>query len=146
MIRLFEDKDADQVVNLAIRCFKEINSLVYSPEVIEFMISQHNPERIIHKAKKTTCLVFEDTTKVVGTVSLDKNYIFSLYVNPDFQGKGIGNQLMKSAEDIIFKEYNNITLNASLNSITFYEKIGYVKKEEVYQEDYGTTVLMEKKL
>ena len=89
---------------------------------------------------------FEDDSKVIGTVSLDKNYIFSLYVNPDFQGRGIGNQLMKVAEDIIFKEYNNITLNASLSSITFYEKIGYIKKEEVYQEGYGTTILMEKKL
>jgi len=146
MIRLFEEKDAEEVVNLTIRCFKEINSLVYPPEVIEFMISRHNPERIISKAKKTTCLVFEDDCKVIGTVSLDKNYIFSLYVNPDYQGKGIGKQLMKSAEDIIFKEYNNITLNASLNSLIFYEAIGYIKKEEIYQEDYGKTYLMEKKL
>ncbi len=145
MIRLFEEKDVDSVCNITIRCFKEINSKVYPSEVINFMINGHNPLRLCSKAKKTTCLVFEENNQIIGTVSLDKNYIFSLYVDPNYHGKRVGSRLMDFAENIIFKNYKNITLNASLNSITFYEKLGYVKKEEVYQEGYGKSILMEKK-
>jgi len=145
MIRLFEEKDANEVCYLTIRCYKEINSKVYPLEVIDFMVSKTTPERLISRAKKTTCFVYELENKILGTVSFDKNYIFSMYINPDYQGKNIGKELMKFAEDLIFKNYSNITLNASINSVIFYELLNYIKKEEIYQEGYGKSILMEKK-
>ena len=65
----------------------------------------------------------------------------------DLQGKGIGKALMIFAENLARdRGYKNITMHARKNAVGFYEKMGYVRKGEEFEEITIPHFLMEKKL
>ena len=52
--------------------------------------------------------------------------ILHLYVLPQYQGKHIGAQLLKSAESAISVDRNNVELVSMTKAETFYKKYGYI--------------------
>ena len=69
-----------------------------------------------------------DNNKPVGFISLWEadDFIHHLYISPEHQNKGIGNELLKVIKPI----YKNLTLKClskNLRAIGFYEKQGFVK-------------------
>jgi ribosomal protein S18 acetylase RimI-like enzyme len=72
---------------------------------------------------------------IVGTHDGRKGWINRLAVHPDFQRRGIARQLVRKVEDYLSK--NGIDITACLiegynrDSMTFFQKIGYHKHEDV---------------
>ena len=65
----------------------------------------------------------------------------------DLQGKGIGKALMQFAENLARdRGYKKITMHARKNAIGFYEKMGYRKVGEEFQEITIPHYVMEKEL
>jgi predicted GNAT family N-acyltransferase len=65
----------------------------------------------------------------------------------DLQGKGIGKALMTFAENIARdRGYKKITMHARKNAQGFYEKMGYKKKGEEFEEITIPHYVMEKAL
>ncbi|RYY64815.1 MAG: GNAT family N-acetyltransferase [Chitinophagaceae bacterium] len=65
----------------------------------------------------------------------------------DLQGKGIGKALMNFAENIARdRGYKKITMHARKNAQGFYEKMGYRKRGEEFQEITIPHYVMEKQL
>jgi predicted GNAT family N-acyltransferase len=65
----------------------------------------------------------------------------------DLQGKGIGKALMSFAENVARdRGYKKITMHARANAQGFYEKMGYRKKGEVFEEITIPHFVMEKAL
>jgi predicted GNAT family N-acyltransferase len=65
----------------------------------------------------------------------------------DVQGKGIGRALMQFAENLARdRGYRRITMHARKNAIGFYEKMGYKKKGEEFEEITIPHYVMEKAL
>jgi ribosomal protein S18 acetylase RimI-like enzyme len=65
----------------------------------------------------------------------------------DLQGKGIGRALMTFAENLARdRGYKRITMHARDNAIGFYEKMGYRKVGEAFEELTIPHYVMEKKL
>jgi predicted GNAT family N-acyltransferase len=65
----------------------------------------------------------------------------------DVQGKGIGKALMIFAENLARdRGYKKITMHARKNAIGFYEKMGYVRVGNEFEEITIPHYLMEKKL
>ncbi|HEU4472567.1 MAG TPA: GNAT family N-acetyltransferase [Flavisolibacter sp.] len=65
----------------------------------------------------------------------------------DLQGKGIGRALMQFAENLARdRGFRRITMHARKNAIGFYEKMGYKKKGEEFQEITIPHYVMEKEL
>ena len=61
-------------------------------------------------------------------------YVTDLGVDRDYEGQGIGRQLMKSAHKIAGGEKDiAVYLIANENAIPFYEKLGMEKSEDVMQ-------------
>lgn len=76
--------------------------------------------------------VLKSTTwggEITGFLSFSKNYIETIDVHPDKQGKGIGNLLMEYAERMIREQdYNFVYLHVftkNLNAQRLYLKRGY---------------------
>lgn len=65
----------------------------------------------------------------------------------DVQGKGIGRALMQFAENLARdRGYKKITMHARKNAVGFYEKMGYKKKGEEFEEITIPHYVMEKEL
>lgn len=65
----------------------------------------------------------------------------------DVQGKGIGKALMQFAENLARdRGYRRIIMHARKNAIGFYEKLGYKKKGEEFEEVTIPHYIMQKEL
>ena len=64
-------------------------------------------------------------------------YVTDLGVDRDYEGRGIGRQLMKTAHDIAGGEKDvAVYLIANENAIPFYEKLGMKKANDVMQYNH----------
>jgi predicted GNAT family N-acyltransferase len=85
------------------------------------------------------CMLVEEEP---GTVRLRQMAVVN-----DLQGKGIGKALMQFAENLARdRGFRKITMHARKNAIGFYEKMGYRKIGEEFQEITIPHYLMEKDL
>ena len=85
------------------------------------------------------CMLVEENAKRVR--------LRQMAVSNDLQGKGIGKALMIFAENLARdRGYKKITMHARKNAIGFYEKMGYVKVGDEFEEITIPHYLMEKKL
>lgn len=68
-------------------------------------------------------------------------------VTDDLQGKGIGRALMTFAENLARDHgFRKITMHARSNAVGFYEKLGYTKVGDEFEEVTIPHYVMEKKL
>ena len=73
-------------------------------------------------------LLGEDDGVFCGVVAVRNNsHLQHLYVAPSFQGRGVGKYLWETARDQAIAAGNNgeFTVNASLNAIPFYKRMGF---------------------
>jgi predicted GNAT family N-acyltransferase len=85
------------------------------------------------------CMLVEEEP---GTVRLRQMAVVN-----DVQGKGIGRALMQFAENLARdRGYKRITMHARKNALGFYEKMGYKKKGEEFEEITIPHYVMEKEL
>jgi len=97
--------------------------------------SGHYPQKLV-VAMKNSGSVFTawDDNKLVGLInSLDDGvmtaYVHYLLVNPAYQGKGIGKELVRRVSEK-YKDYLRIVLVAYDKEIGFYEQCGFEVGEE----------------
>lgn len=77
--------------------------------------------------------VCEVESKIVGfaIVDINKNNIWALFVNPKFQGKGIGKKLHKKMLEWYFSKFKTpltLTTNPNTRAEKFYRKLGWQEK------------------
>ena len=85
------------------------------------------------------CMLVEEKSKTIR--------LRQMAVLNDLQGKGIGKALMIFAENLARdRGYNKITMHARKNALGFYEKMGYKKTGDEFEEITIPHYLMEKKL
>ncbi len=80
--------------------------------------------------------VYECDGQVAGFLSLLDNHIGGLFVHPDYQGKGIGTQLIEHAKQL----HPELTLDVfkqNTKSRHFYEKCGFKVTAETIHEATG---------
>jgi ribosomal protein S18 acetylase RimI-like enzyme len=85
------------------------------------------------------CMLVEEEP---GTVRLRQMAVVN-----DLQGKGIGKALMQFAENLARdRGYKKITMHARKNALGFYEKMGYRKVGQEFEEITIPHYVMEKEL
>ncbi len=80
--------------------------------------------------------VFSENGTVKGFFSLNGDSLAAMFVSPDAQGKGIGQQLMKKATSLRKKLYLTVYRD-NPRSIDFYRKCGFLIIEEKVDEHSG---------
>jgi len=82
-------------------------------------------------------IVAESGDKIVGTCRIvrhnDYGQLKTIYVLPDFQGRGVGKALWEAGK----KKQNTIVHVATYNSkaISFYKKIGFIETGKIFNEE-----------
>jgi ribosomal protein S18 acetylase RimI-like enzyme len=82
------------------------------------------------------CFVAESDRRVVGVLTTTTYdglaFLGAVIVSPDLRGKGVGRAMMDAALDHLrAKGVRTVRLNAYLNAIPFYEKLGFRREYEV---------------
>ncbi|UXV31669.1 GNAT family N-acetyltransferase [Mammaliicoccus sciuri] len=104
------------------------------------------PEAIIERASFTNFYIFEENNQIIATGAIGpywgsqtESSLFTIFVSPDHQGRGIGNLIIETLEnDYYFKRAQRIEIPASVTAVEFYRKYGYDFKNGIkFQDDEG---------
>ena len=113
-------------------CDTTINAIYpkyYPKGAVDFFINHHSKEHIKEDVKKNIVYVIKDSDKIIGTVTVLDNQMNRLFVLPEYHKKGYGKALITFSEELIFKKYDSIIIDASLPSKSLYLKIGFKEIE-----------------
>lgn len=102
MIRKFNEFDMDSVLEIWLTASIKAHDFVEAA----FWESQIENMRNIYIPASET-YVYERDSKVTGFYALNENNLAAIFVHPEFQGQGIGKQLMSHAR----KQRIRLTLN-----------------------------------
>jgi ribosomal protein S18 acetylase RimI-like enzyme len=126
-----------QMVKLRDDILRKPLGLSFSPEELELekdnmLIAAFEEERILG-----CCMLLEEQPRICR--------LRQMAVLNDLQGKGIGRALMNFAENLARdRGYSIVRMHARLNSVGFYEKVGYKVKGEQFIELTIPHYVMEK--
>ncbi|KZU08012.1 MULTISPECIES: GNAT family N-acetyltransferase [Lactobacillaceae] len=133
--RFFKDSDAEEVANLVKETMLTTNIKDYSNKYLENDLEHLTAQDFKERAEYFHCYVFVDDTlnKIIAVGSIgpywgkqDESSLFNIFVSPEFQGQGIGKQLIQVLEqDEYFKRAKRIEIPASITGLGFYQKMGY---------------------
>ncbi|EGH46812.1 hypothetical protein ALO54_101359 [Pseudomonas syringae pv. philadelphi] len=145
-VRPATGEDTTAISRVVIAALRESNSRDYSPDVIAQVERSFAPEAVsalLDKRKIFVALLGENIT---GTASLDGEVVRSVFVDPSYQGGGIGRQLMNAIHaTAVSAGIGALRVPSSITAEKFYAALGYQK---IRDEFYGAerTIVMEKRL
>ena len=152
LIRRFVAGDESAVSGMIARALRITNAKDYSPSEIEELVRYMNPDHISECASTRHFYVAEEGGVPVGCASIglfrgktDESGIFTVFVDPDFQDRGIGRNLLSAVEaDELFLRARRIEIASSVTAVGFYLKLGYAPKNGSFVPDEEHVVRMEK--
>ena len=135
-IERFHPEEAEEVSSLIIRTLRTTNSKDYSKEYLDDLIQSFQPDNILERAEQTHLYVVKDDEKIIGCGAIgpypdkeDESCLYTIFVLPEYQGKGIGRIIMQTLEkDELFLHTIRTEVPASITAVQFYLKLGYAYK------------------
>ncbi len=151
-IRRFREGDAEKVSEMIIHTLRISNSKDYTEEEILETEKQMQPENISQRAGWTHFYVAEDDDKIIGCGAIGSYWgsetessLFTIFVLPEYQGKGIGRKIIETLEqDEFFLRAKRIEIPASITGVNFYRKLGYEYKDGIDYPDEEHLYRLEK--
>jgi putative acetyltransferase len=138
MIRAFESSDMNDVLKI----WLEASIMAHGFVGKEFWESRVNDVRETYIPASDTYVFLENGT-VKGFFSLHGDSLVAMFVSPDAQSKGIGQQLLNEAKSLR-RRLNLTVYRENERSIQFYRKCGFTSIQERTDEHTGhIEILME---
>ena len=137
IIRRLKDQDARAVSELIITTIRISNVRDYPAELMEELVKTQTPEHVLQRASWTHFYVAEEAGAIIGCGAIgpywgrnDESSLFTIFVHPDHQGKGIGRAIVRTLEQDEFAlRARRIEIPASVTGLPFYQKMGYSFKD-----------------
>lgn len=151
-IRRFRKGDEAAVSDVICTTLSVSNSKDHSAEFIEESIKNHSPSLVALRAEESHFYVVLDHRKIIGCGGITgywgsetESYIVSVFVLPEYQGRGIGRKIIETLEaDEFFLRAWRTEIGSSLTAVDFYRKMGYEYKNGVTSLDEYGVVRLEK--
>ena len=152
IIREFLSEEAEEVSKLIAKTLREVNIKDYTMEYIENSIQKLHPKNILERAKWNHFYVAYEENKIIGCGAIgpywnreNESSLFTIFVLPEYQGKGIGRKIIETLEqDEYFLRANRIEIPASITATPFYLKMGYTFKGDITEPDEEMLIRLEK--
>lgn len=152
VIRRFENADAQQTFEMIAHTLRTVNSKDYPPQYIEDTVKQLMPAVLIERRSTSHMYVICDDDKIISCGAIagfwgseTESILLTIFVHPDYQGKGIGRKLIETLEsDEYFLRARRIEIPASITAVGFYQKMGYDYKDGISTPDEEQHVRLEK--
>jgi len=145
-IRETHSNDAKAISQVIVAAVRESNGQNYAASIIESVVTNFTPERVIELLGQRLVFVALLGDKIVGTGALDGNTVRSLFIAPQQQRKGIGKALMRRVEETALQHgIETLLVPSSLTAESFYARLGYcLLREQLHGEE--RTLIMTKPL
>jgi len=151
-IRRIVNEDAYKVSELIRRTIRISNTKDYPEDLMDQLIAIETPEHVLERASWTHFYVAEEGEDIIGCGAIgpfwgkeDESSLFTIFVDPDHQGKGIGRKIIETLEQDEFAlRAKRIEIPASITGVPFYLKIGYGFKNGISEPDDEHLIRMEK--
>ena len=152
-IERFRDEDAEEVSALIVHTLRTVNIRDYSGEYIEDLVRRMQPDDIRQRAAWTHLYVARDGERIVGCGAVgpwwdseEESGLFTVFVLPECQGRGIGRAILGTLEkDGFFLRAKRVEVPASITAEGFYRKLGYVPKPGAEGPDEEGLIRLEKR-
>ena len=152
IIRRFNEQDAKEVSDLIRKTIRISNTKDYPAELLDQLIDYETPENVLQRASWTHFYVVVDNEQIIGCGAIgpywgkeDESSLFTIFVLPEQQGKGIGRAIIETLEmDEYFLRAKRIEIPASITGVPFYLKMGYNYKNGITEPDEEHLIRMEK--
>lgn len=145
-VRPATGEDTAAISRVVIAALHESNSQDYAPDVIARVERSFSPEAISALLDKRQVFVAVSGSLITGTASLDGDVVRSVFVDPAYQGAGVGRQLMNVIHAAAASAgVGTLRVPSSMTAQAFYAALGYRKIHDAF---YGAerTIIMEKQL
>ena len=96
--------DAPAISEVILAALRETNARDYTPEIIARVGENFTPPRVVELIRTRKVLVALAGQRVIGTATLEGEWVRTVFVAPDAQGNGVGRRLMTEIEDLTFEE------------------------------------------
>jgi GNAT superfamily N-acetyltransferase len=135
-VRRATARDAKAVYEIVLRAVRETNARDYPGSVID-RLAATLPEKVASKLEEWQAFVAVVGGRIVGTGSLNGQIVSSVFVHPDYQGRGVGAKLMDAIEAVANAQSGSVlTVQSSISAQPFYSKRGFaVVREAFYGEE-----------
>lgn len=152
IVKPYEEDNAEEIINLIIRDFREVNVKDYGEEAIEATVATHDLKWFQGMAEYAHVYVFWNEDKIVGVGSISsfwgsptESILLTVFVLPELHGQGIGSYIVDTLEaDPLFLRAERIEIPASITAVEFYRKKGYDYKNGVKELDEEQHYRLEK--
>ena len=142
-IRRFREDDAEAVSALVIKTLRISNVKDYTTELMEEVVKNMQPANILERAGWTHFYVVEDEGGIIGCGAIgpywgktDESSLFTIFVLPEYQGRGIGRRIIETLEqDEFFLRAKRIEIPSSITGVDFYRRMGYDYKNGIAEVD-----------
>jgi GNAT superfamily N-acetyltransferase len=119
----------------------------YSLETIRALMSTFSTEAVGSLARRREMYVGEEQGRLSAVLGLEGAELFTFFVAPDRQGRGVGRALLGFAEELARKRgLRQLRVAASLTAVGFYERMGYRRTGAGSDGRFGRTVELAKAL
>ena len=133
--------DAEAVYEIVLRALRETNARDYPASVIDRLVLTL-PEGVASKLEEWHAYVAVVEGRIVGTASLNDRTVRAVFVHPDYQGRGIGTELMNSVENAAsVQSESTLSVQSSITAQPFYAKRGFKVVREVFYGEERTIVM-----
>jgi len=147
VIRPLRRRDLPAVSALIRNTVLVSNSADYGLEVIRALLEHFSPAGLRALAGRRRIFVYERADRICGVIGLEGQAVCNLFVAPDEQGRGIGQELLAHVEALAAEEgLERLRLDSSLTAVGFYERPGYRRVGKDNAGPLGSTVPMDKRL
>ena len=129
--RGMQPSEETEVYNLIYRVFKEFIAPDFSQQGIDEFLSFASPESLAERAQANNFVILAlYQNQIVGMIEIrDYDHISLLFVDAEYQGYGIGTELIKRSLGRCFSRnpgLDTMSVNSGPNSVAFYEKVGFL--------------------
>jgi len=122
----YENKYFEEVYNVVHDTIEKIYPKYYPRKAVDFFHKHHSKENMLENLPNEFTGIIIENNKVIGTGSAKDNDIGRFFILPEYQNRGYGKLLLKKIEnEVLNRNYKNITLASSLSAVFFYKSCGY---------------------
>jgi predicted GNAT family N-acyltransferase len=147
-----EEGDERQTYELILRVFHEHVAPVYSKNGVAKFLGMLSPDGLneTSNGRNSFLILAKEQSKIIGMLSLiNESHIALVFVDTEHQRKGVGKNLINEAIKKCLKRNSNlsaITVSASPNSRSFYEKMDFKAQGDEIDEDGMRFTPMQKRI
>lgn len=137
IIEIINERQYEETAKMIERSVRFSQFAKFYPQAeIEKVVKTLDTKGVKERASWTHLYVAVENSIVVGCGAIGEYWgsktessLFSIFVDPEYQGKGYGRKIIETLEqDELFKRAKRIEVPASMSAIPFYRKMGYEHK------------------